>query len=199
MDFQFSVNYENKTDEELMYHITKGKEKAFNEIYDRYSKCLFIFFYQKLQQDQNKAQDFLQDLFLKIIEKAELFDINKKFSSWIYSIAFNMCKNEYRRIALGQVKKIVMNPVDLFMDITDNSTSVDNNYDLAYFRKCFYNELERLDEIHSTTFILRHQDDLSIKSIAEIMDCPEGTVKSRLFYATKKLSYSLRIFSSSKL
>ena len=66
------VNFKHSSDEELMLYMTKGKEKAFDELYKRYSKKIVFFFYQRLYQDNEKAQDFLQDLFLKIIEKPEL-------------------------------------------------------------------------------------------------------------------------------
>ena len=52
-----------------MLFISNGKEKAFNELYKRYSKKMLFFFYSKLNKDEEKSNDFLQDLFIKIIEK----------------------------------------------------------------------------------------------------------------------------------
>ncbi|WP_303316793.1 RNA polymerase sigma factor [Flavivirga abyssicola] len=198
MEFQFRINYKNKSDEELIVLINKGKEKAFNEIYERYSKKLFLFFYQKLYRDNNKAQDFLQDLFLKLVEKAELFDYKKSFSSWIYCIAYNMCKNEYRNNATRKGKTINLNVEELKNDAA-SSIIINNEDDFLLFKKSLNNELGKLNEKHSVTFILRHQDNMSIKEISEIMACSEGTVKSRLFYATKKLSVKLKKFSSIKI
>jgi RNA polymerase sigma-70 factor (ECF subfamily) len=57
-------------------------------------------------------------------------------------------------------------------------------------------ELEQMNEKHRMTFILRHQQGLSIKEISEIMACSEGTVKSRLFNAIKRLANRLRLFNS---
>ena len=198
MDFQFGINYNSKSDEELMVLITKGKEKAFNELYERYSKKLFLFFYQKLYQDNNKAQDLLQDLFLKIIENGKSFDYTKKFSSWIYSIAYNMCKNEYRdnQTEKNKIRHISTENIKsnyLLENIVD-----DNSANFTLFKRCLNDELEKLDEKHSLTFTLKHQDNLSIKEISEIMNCSEGTVKSRLFYTTKKLSVKLKKFNSIK-
>ena len=76
-----------------MLYVLQGKEKAFTELYTRYAKPMLYFFYQRLYQDEPKAQDFLQDLFLKIIEKPQLFDRDKKFKTWLYTVATNMCKN----------------------------------------------------------------------------------------------------------
>ncbi len=179
-----------------MVLIARGKEKAFNEIYQRYSKKLFLFFYRKLYQDKDYAEDFLQNLFLKIIEKAHLFDTEKSFSSWIYSIAYNMCKNEYRKN--GSTKEISLNIEELKHNLTFPSNLSDKT-DLTLFKKKLDIELNKLDEKHNLTFTLRHLDNLSIKEISEVMDCSEGTVKSRLFYTTKKLSEKLKNFKAIKI
>src|SRR5690606_3276565 len=101
--------------------MANGKEKAFNEIYNRYSKPLFLFFYRRLYQENNKAQDFLQDLFLKLIEKAATFDSSKKFSTWIYTIAYNMCKNEYRAHAQKEAKTVRLDGNQANMQIAQPS------------------------------------------------------------------------------
>ena len=196
MDFLTKNFYKNKTDEELIAFIVKGKEKAFDEIYSRYSKKLYHFFYKKLYQDHIKAEDFLQDLFLKLIEKAESFDKTKLFAIWFYSIAYNMCKNEYR---LNTNKKLHFDEANnLEKNIAITCSEAPTNYDLAIFNKHLEKELAKLDENHSLTFLLRYQENLTIKSISNIMNCPEGTVKSRLFYTVKKLSKRLIIFSPRK-
>src|SRR4051794_3865958 len=91
-----------KTDEELMRLVQRGEERALTELYHRYSKKLVRYFHRMLWRDDDKAQDFLHDLFIKIIEKPDQFNPERKFSTWIYSAAFNMCKNEYRRQSVRQ-------------------------------------------------------------------------------------------------
>ncbi len=75
---------------------------AFDELYERYSTRLLHYFYRMLGKETEKAQDFLQDLLLKIVEKPHLFDTRQRFSTWVYTIASNMCKNEYRRLQVRQ-------------------------------------------------------------------------------------------------
>ena len=94
----FKKKYINLSDEQLMARIIKNDAHAFNEIYNRYSHRLLIFFLRALGGHDEKAQDFLQDVFLKIIEKPYMFSVDKKFSTWIFTIANNLCKNEYRRL-----------------------------------------------------------------------------------------------------
>jgi RNA polymerase sigma-70 factor (ECF subfamily) len=86
--------YNRYSDEQLIPLVVTGDDKAFNELYLRYNQRLLYYFYRMLGNSNDKAQDFLQDIFIKVIDKAHLFDNSRKFSTWIFSIAYNMCKNE---------------------------------------------------------------------------------------------------------
>ncbi|MBL4715829.1 MAG: RNA polymerase sigma factor [Bacteroidia bacterium] len=191
--FNHNTGFSHSSDEELMRFISKGKKSAFNELYKRYDKKLHYYFYRMLHQDNIKAQDFLQELFLKIIEKPNLFDTDKKFSTWIYSIASNMCKNEYRKDA---IRGTIINLKDELELVQKEDESSD--YDKELFKKHLKKELSKLDDEHKETFILRYQEELAIKEISQIMNCSEGTVKSRIFYTTKKLAVKLRTFNPHK-
>ncbi|MDP7122228.1 MAG: sigma-70 family RNA polymerase sigma factor, partial [Candidatus Marinimicrobia bacterium] len=74
------------------------KTSAFDELYARYSSRLFHYFYRMLGGNPEKARDFLQDIFFKIVENPDRFHTGNRFSSWVFTIAHNMCKNEYRRL-----------------------------------------------------------------------------------------------------
>ena len=68
-----------QTDEQLMVSIENGNKKAFDTLYARYEKKMFYFFFRKLNNNQEKSEDFLHDLFMKIIEKPDAFDNSKAF------------------------------------------------------------------------------------------------------------------------
>lgn len=182
----------NQNDEQLMLAIAAGNRSAFSVLYDRYSEKLFRFFLKMLNNNKEKAEDFLQDIFMKLVEKPHLFNPDNKFSTWIYSIAHNMCKNEYRKM---DVRKIMSNNVgDQAVEKPCNNVAQEKKVDLGFFDKELQDNLLNLDEDKQTTFNLRHHSGLSIKEIAEIMLCSEGTVKSRLFYTHKHLSKHLSHF-----
>ena len=176
------------SDELLMIHIRQGKKAAFEELYNRYSKRLLYYFYRMLNGDQDKAQDFLQDLFLKIIEKPELFNEGKKFSTWIYSVAYNQCKNEYRRLKVrGQ-----LNWGDELVDtIPETNPGPEEKLDSKIFLSALERELSKIEPEQRLVFLLRFQENLPLKEIAEVTGIKEGTVKSRLFYITRKLADKL--------
>lgn len=171
-----------------MVYIKRGIIPAFDELYNRYSNRLLHFFYRMLSGDADKAQDFLQDISLKIINHADTFQESKKFSTWIFTIASNMCKNEYRRIS--NKKNMERNIID--HNRIQSTNEIEERLDLKEFYKFLNIELQNLDFNKKMVFLLRFQENLSIKEISDVLGCSEGTVKSRLFYTTKLLSKKLQ-------
>ena len=106
-----------------------------------------------------------------------------------------MCKNEYRRLQRHATPGL---PEDLPERLFANSSS-DSDYDQSVFEHYLQKELDKMEAPHRECFLLRYQQELSIKEIAEIMDCPDGTVKSRIFYTLKKLSEQLEYFKPEHL
>jgi RNA polymerase sigma-70 factor (ECF subfamily) len=178
-------SYFNCSDAELMKHISNAEKQAFNEIYKRYSKRLLYYFYRMLGDSEEMAQDFLQDLFYKLIDKPHLYNPGQRFSTWIFSIAHNMCKNEYRR-------RTVRNNVFLSENLTGSQPDGEDAPDLNALVSIIYDELDNLGEGHKTAFILRYREGFRVKEISEILNLPEGTVKSRLFYTRQILAGKLK-------
>ncbi len=171
---------QNYSDEELLevLRTTRGsrKRKAFDCLYLRYAEPMTHYFYFAFHKDLEKARDFLHDLFLKIWEKPERFDTRQQFKPWIFRVASNMCKNEYR-------KSDVIRKYTSYIQYTKVSHYQLNEPELR-LGKC----INELDQDKRSLIVLRFKIRLTIKEIAEIYECPEGTVKSRLFYAVKELS-----------
>ena len=185
-------SYRSMSDEKLMEAISKGEKRAFDELYDRYSSPLFGYFMRMLWRDREKAEDFVHDLFAKIVHKPEYFDTSRTFKTWVYSVANNMCKNEYKK---AEVRKGMSNGLDQHYSLSDKQANVLNEVQDNLFQEAFIKSMDDLDGKHKEVFSLRHIEGLSIKEIAEILEINEGTVKSRLFYATKYLAESLKEFN----
>ena len=162
-----------------------GCERSFSELYDRYGQRMHSYFYRMLWQDVQVAEDFTQELFMKIVEKRAYYDPDRRFSTWIYTVAGNMVKNEYRRVSRKK-------PLPEMTDVMQEDFS--ENMDSAVFEKHLNKALEGLDEVQKQCFILRYQEEMSMKEIADIIGCPEGTVKSRLYYTVRKLAKKLKGF-----
>ena len=86
-----------QTDEQLVDELKNGNRAAFDFLFDRYAKKAEYYFYRMLWSNEEKAADFTQDLFLKVLEKIDLYKTEYSFKTWFFSMANNMCKNEYRK------------------------------------------------------------------------------------------------------
>lgn len=169
-----------------MKRISDGDQASFNELYERYNSRLFYYFYRMLGSCEETANDFLQDIFLKIIDKPELFNPDYSFKRWIFSVAHNMCKNEYRK---RENRKNVLQdlaPND-FVDETDDFEKDKNRLIELAFR-----EMNRLTEKSKEVLLLKYRENFSVEEMAEILELPAGTVKSRLYYARNELSGVLK-------
>ena len=128
---------------------------------------------------------------MKVIEKGAYFDPKQKFSTWLYAVAGNMCKNEYRRKERRPEQAM---PDHLEVAMAREGFYLDSETDQQLFREHLEKALEQLDYNHRQCFILRFQQELNIKEISEVLGCPEGTVKSRIYYTPRKLAEKLDYF-----
>jgi RNA polymerase sigma-70 factor (ECF subfamily) len=179
--------YDTLKDAQLMEAVRIGDSAAFNVLYHRYSKRLLYYFYRMLGNCPEKSQDFLQDIFLKIIERPESFDPLRSFSTWIFSVAHNMCKNEYRRIAVRS-NTLRESDCDQYSEITETELS-----ELKITADQIFEQINELGENEKTTFLLYYREDFPIHEIGKVLCIPEGTVKSKLYYARKKILAKLQV------
>ncbi len=161
-----------------------GNKRAFGELVERYQNRLLNFIY-RTTGDRERAEDLVQETFIRVYRHLHRFDQSKKFSTWIYTISSNLAKNELRNRS--------RNPLVLFQTLMKNRQAderplewEDNTYrpdDL--FRKRHLKSqvdaaVDQLPEHHRTVFILREMEGKTYEEIAEITATNLGTVKSRL-------------------
>lgn len=188
----FKKDYTNSSDETLMRLLADGDQRAFAALYDRHRQALFRYFHRMLWKDREKAEDCVQDFFMKIIRQPTAFDPKRRFVTWMYSVAHNMCKNEYRS---SEVRKPVAMDEFTENNLAQPEPGADRLLDRKRFMEELVMQLDQFDENQKTTFLLRYEENLSIKEISEVLGCSEGTVKSRLFYTLRKLSDRLKHFA----
>lgn len=168
-----------KTDEQLMQQIGNGDQEAFNQLYDRYKDRLYYYFFRMLGNSEALANDFLQDLFLRIIENPGRFNPSFPFKTWVFSVAYNLCKNEYRRREIRKETPQTENQVNPVLPGSINQESLVNR---------IFKSLDELSPEHRSVFIMHYREGFPIKEIAGILELAPGTVKSRLFYTRKYLA-----------
>ncbi len=174
-------------DNELMKRVAGADQAAFTELYNRWAGKIRYFFLRLYGYDYDTADDRTQDTFLKVLEHAKKFDADQNFSPWLYAIACNLYKNDMRRRKLDQhFRETAITETSVEMPAADRKMEIQSSVKLVH------QYLEKLDPEVKTIFLLRHAGELTIPEIARATGCPEGTVKSRLFYAMKKMSENLQ-------
>ena len=186
------------SDEELVKAHLQGRNGAFENLYERYHDRLIRFVTRKTG-DSDRAQDLVQEAFIRITRHLHRFDTTKKFSTWVYTIASNLSKNELRNRSRS--------PLILFQKLTgywdDESRPLqfedfrmrpDDLYRKRFLRRLVEDTVEELPEHHRLVFRLRELEGKSYEEIAKITGVNLGTVKSRLHRARSSFAQRIEPF-----
>src|SRR5437588_2019096 len=161
-----------------------GEERAFQELVERYQTRLLNFVYRTIG-DREKANNLVQEVFIRVYRHLHRFDRSKKFSTWVYTIASNLAKNELRNrsrnpLVLFQAVQKNFQDEDRPLQFEDTTSRPDDMYRKRHLREIVEESVAKLPEHHRNVFILRELEGKSYEEIAEITECNLGTVKSRL-------------------
>jgi RNA polymerase sigma-70 factor, ECF subfamily len=161
-----------------------GDERGFQELVERYETRLLNFVYRTIG-DREKAEDLVQEVFIRVYRHLHRFDRSKKFSTWAYTIASNLAKNELRNrsrnpLVLFQAIKRNWEDEDRPLQFEDPGSRPDDLYRKRHLRALVEESVAQLPEHHRQVFVLRELEGKSYEEIAEITECNLGTVKSRL-------------------
>lgn len=183
------------TDEELVASHLEGRPGTFQHLYDRYRDRLVHFIIRKTG-DSDRAQDLVQEAFIRVTRHLHRFDTSKKFSTWIYTIASNLSKNELRNrsrspLVLFQKLEKSWDEDHRPLQFEDSRMRPDDMYRRRYLRRIVEQTVQELPEHHRLVFRLRELEGKSYEEIAEITGVNLGTVKSRLHRARN--SFAQRI------
>lgn len=181
------------SDEALVGRVGAGDTRAFDELYDRYSGRARGYFRRMLNGDDTRAQDFVQDLFLTVIEKGHTFDPQRRFSRWFFSVAHNLVVSEFRRRETRH-----RGETEAASEPASPAPCADTQLDAERFAALLHRELDQLEPHRRSAFLLRYGQGLSIADIAAVAGCPPGTIKSRLFYTVRQLADRLRPFDPTR-
>lgn len=171
-------------DSTLVARFLAGEKLAFNELVDRYSTRLLNFVHRTIG-DRERAQDLVQETFIRVYRHLHRFDQSKKFSTWAYTIAGNLAKNELRNrsrnpLVLFQTIKKNWDADHRPLEWEDNTYRPDDLYRKRHLKETIDRAVEQLPEHHRVVFVLREMEGKTYEEIAEITGVNLGTVKSRL-------------------
>lgn len=185
-------SYLEMTDEKLAGLVQKGDGEIFGYLMTRYQPKLFRYG-RKFLSDLDGIDDVVQDVFIKVYENIQSFDLSQKFSPWIYRIAHNAYVD---RLKKQSRLPISLPDFDTLLSHTAAEDPVRQEKEREEIKKIVDKGLEKLSPNYREIIILYYLEEMDYKSIAQILRIPIGTVGIRLKRgkeALKKIYDSLNI------
>lgn len=166
------------TDEELIGAVADGDGRALEQLCRRYERGLHQFIFR--HTGGRDVDDLYQETWLRVVRAARRFDRRRRFSTWLFQIAVNLCRDWHRRRPPEPV-----DPADIEATREGTAAAADAALDARRL-------LAALPEPQRSAVILRYYHDLGEEEMAEVLGCPRGTVKSRLHHAMARLTRMAR-------
>ncbi|MFM7192654.1 MAG: sigma-70 family RNA polymerase sigma factor [Microcystaceae cyanobacterium] len=170
------------TDQELVRQSQQGDAQAFRQLYQRYQGKVRSTLYQLC--GQQRLDDLVQEVFLRVWKGLPKLRQASFFATWLYRITWNVANDERRQFA----KQPSLQDADL-SEVAGRVSRFQDSPDLMHlhYQDIVQRALASLSFEHRTVLVLHDLEDLPQKEIAEILQLPTGTIKSRLFYARQAI------------
>lgn len=185
------------TDEALMVRYQRGDRTAFAQLVKRHQTPLYHFAFRQLRE-QSKAEDVVQEAFVRVVQNAADFKHEARFTTWVYTITRNLCIDQLRKGALRKHASLDHSKGGEDSDgptlgdqTADTRASVEREAGGTELKERIVRAVDTLPDDQREVFLMREVANLPFKEIAEITGVPENTVKSRMRYALERLQAAL--------
>ena len=189
------VNPERAIDQKLVEKAQRGDKKAFGMLVEKYQRRLNRLL-SRMVRDQSEIEDIVQDSFIKAYRAIDNFRGDSAFYTWLYRIGINTAKNHL--VKLGKRPK-AMNEVEIeeienFEDAPDlrSHETPESTMMSSEIVASVNQTIEALPDELKEAISLREMDGLSYEEISDLMNCPIGTVRSRIFRAREAIAEKLK-------
>lgn len=189
-----ALSLQNKTDRELVELTKNGQKKAFEVLIMRWQNSIYTLCYRKLSH-QEQAEELTQEIFLAAYKHILSFRNESKFSTWLFQIAVNRCKNHhgYRdRRKHGHHEPLEGTHPEQKREFPDHKPSAIQQIHKKEQSVILQNALEQLDDKYREVLVLFDIQGFPQDEIANILNLPIGTIKSRIHRARKELANALK-------
>lgn len=191
------VHNDGISDETLFGQVQQGDVQAFDAIVDRYKTRLFNCVYRMVHNNE-LAEDLVQETFLRVYRNRTNYQATSNFSTWIYTIALNLARSELRKRKRRQFFSINTSPLEDSttegFDVPDPKDGPEEDIQNHELGDSIQRAINQLPVKYRTVILLRDIEELSYEQIGEILECPTGTIKSRVNRARLRLQEMLRYY-----
>lgn len=174
------------TDDVLLALISEGDQQAFSQLYLRYQPKLVRYCARVLRDDLAQAADLVDDAMFDIWRSAGSFAGRSKASTWIYSIARNKVISWLRKTS-----EVELEDESILEALIDPSATPHEELAIDDVKQHLLRQMDHLSDEHREVLRLTYFEDLSIKEVADLLGIAENTVKTRMFYARKRMAQLL--------
>jgi RNA polymerase sigma-70 factor (ECF subfamily) len=181
------------SDEDLVIAIRDGDTDSLGVLVTRWQAPLHRFVYRMLPR-QEDARDICQETFLRVLKKADRFKEGSRFSTWMYQIALNLCRDKLRKQRRWGLLVAENQEWDEgWMPVASGSVEADpaRNAERRQLATSVMRALDQLPASQREVLILKEFEGLKFREIAELLGCPESTVKSRMYGGLSELRAAL--------
>src|SRR5512138_1684848 len=179
------------TDEELVARSQGGDLESFNQLIVRWERPIYALAYRVIGREED-ARDVCQDTFLRAYRALPGFKGQAKFSSWLYRIALNLCRDWIRRQRRAPVSQMPedIDPAELAAE-SEPAESIEDLVARRELSSIVEQAMSELSEEQRTAIILKEYHGMTFQEIADLQGCPLSTVKTRLYQGLSQLRRQL--------
>lgn len=173
--------------------VLKGDQNAFADIVNLYQHKLYQICYRMLGNKQ-EAEDIAQEAFVRAYTNLHTFDQKRKFSTWLFRIATNLCIDRIRKKKPDyylDAEVAGTEGLDMYSQIAADEQLPEEQLEQLEMQERIQYEISRLPEKYRSVIVLKYIEELSLQEIGEILDMPLGTVKTRIHRGREALRKQL--------
>ena len=174
--------------------VLKGDQSAFGEIVEIYKDKVFHVCYRMLG-NRHEAEDISQEAFIRAYINIHTFDVDRKFSTWLYRIATNLCIDRIRKKKPDYYLDAEVAGTDgltMYSQVQTDEPLPEEEVESMELQDSIQQGISKLPDKYRSVIVLKYIEELSLKEISEILDLPLGTVKTRIHRGREALRKQLR-------
>ncbi|RFU69970.1 RNA polymerase sigma factor SigW [Peribacillus saganii] len=174
--------------------VLKGDQNAFGEVVELYKDKVFQLCFRMLG-NRHEAEDIAQEAFVRAYVNIRSFNIDLKFSTWLYRIATNLCIDRMRKKKPSvylDAEVAGTDGLDMYSQLASDIPLPEDELETLELQETIQAQIIKLPEKYRSVIVLKYIEELSLKEISDILDLPIGTVKTRIHRGREALRNQLR-------
>jgi RNA polymerase sigma-70 factor, ECF subfamily len=174
--------------------VLKGDQSAFAELVELYKDKVFQICFRMLG-NRHEAEDIAQEAFIRAYVNIETFNQNRKFSTWLFRIATNLCIDRIRKKKPDYYLDAEVAGTDgltMYSQVAADVQMPEDEVENMELQETIQKEISKLPEKYRSVIVLKYIEELPLQEISEILDMPLGTVKTRVHRGREALRKQLK-------